>query len=66
MRYNEEGHRYNGSVGIGAGKFVQRPRIGVVRAGTSVLTASRVEGGSGFVRVMGPGQADVKGMHFVF
>ena len=29
-----------------------------MRAGTSVLTASRVEEGSGYVRVMGPGKAD--------
>lgn len=42
--------------------MLQKRGISVVRAGTSVLTASRVEGGSGFVRVMGPGKTDVKGM----
>lgn len=33
----------------------------MVRAGTSLLTATRVEEGSGYVRVMGPGKADVNG-----
>jgi hypothetical protein len=46
----------------GGVSFGIRSRVGVVRAGTSVLTASRVEEGSAYVRVMGPGKSDVNGM----
>lgn len=46
----------------GGVRFGIRSRVGVVRAGTSVLTASRVEEGSAYVRVMGPGKSDVNGI----
>ncbi|XP_024370222.1 uncharacterized protein [Physcomitrium patens] len=48
----------SGGVSYGPRSIQRRCQSGIARAGTSVLTASRVETGSSYVRVMGPGKGD--------
>lgn len=54
---------YSGSVGKRSLQWQQKRKNVVVRAGTSLLTASRVGEGSAFVRIMGSGKPDVNGTH---
>lgn len=54
---------YRGNVGRRSLQCQQKRKNVVVRAGTSLLTASRVGEGSAFVRIMGSGKPDVNGTH---
>ena len=54
---------YRRNVGRRSLQWQQKWKNVVVRAGTSLLTASRVGEGSAIVRIMGAGKPDVNGTH---